>query len=273
MSDSCRSLIALGGNLSVTADTFRNACGSLSRYGVQVVNLSSVFRTAAVGRDAGAEFLNAAAIVESSLAAPQLLQVLHTVEKQFGRERLIHWGPRTLDLDLLLFEQAVIDQPEIVVPHPAMWYRQFVLQPAAEIAGELSHPLLKQSVQQLWVRIQTRPLTFRICVALPQGGSLADSQQQICQPADFQMLEELCRKWQVLWSADHVRFVPTVETSEHPTVTDAFATIRLTSPRSADHEPPTTGKQPPVHRRFTLNLILNESVEQTVRDIVTSALG
>ncbi len=273
MSDLYRSLIALGGNLGVTADTFGNACKALSEQGVQVMRLSSVVRTAAVGVHAGAEFLNAAAIVESSFEAPQLLEVLHAVEKQFGRERLIHWGPRTIDLDLLLFEQTVIEKPEIVVPHPAMWYRRFVLQPAAEIAGELNHPVLKQTVQELWARIQVRPLTFRICAPTTVDEIVVIEGQNVVHPVEHRTLEQLCHEWNGVWSSDQVRFVPTSDTSNSSASTEAFAILQLLLPGPAPRGTLGTGGKFAVHRRFTLDLTLDETIEQSVRDIVTSALG
>jgi hypothetical protein len=80
------------------------------------------------------------------------------VEASFGRTRDIRWGPRTLDLDLCLFGNEIIDSPELVVPHPAMWYRHFVMTPAAEIAPHLDHPILHQTVIELHQQLRVRPL-------------------------------------------------------------------------------------------------------------------
>ena len=96
------------------------------------------------------------------------------MELDFGRTRTVHWGPRTLDLDLLLFEQLVMDRPELVVPHPAMWYRRFVLDPAAEIAAEMVHPILKQSVSELQRALATRPIRLRVFSGDRRSAELMD---------------------------------------------------------------------------------------------------
>lgn len=111
-----------------------------------------------MGEHAGSEFVNAAAIVETQLPAEQFLQLLHQVEANIGRTRSVIWGPRLLDLDLLLYESQVIETTQLVVPHPSMWYRRFVLQPMNEIAEDWIHPILNQTVGELFKRISKLPL-------------------------------------------------------------------------------------------------------------------
>src|SRR5262245_21273994 len=121
-------LIALGGNLGAVERSFEGALQRLADAPrCALVAASRLHRTAAVGTDAGPEFLNAAAEVATELAPLELLDLLQSIERDFGRIRGTHWGPRTLDLDLLFYGSEIIDLPRLVVPHPAVWHRRFVL--------------------------------------------------------------------------------------------------------------------------------------------------
>ena len=79
----------------------------------------------------------------------ELLEVLHTIEKAAKRERLVHWGPRTLDLDILLYDELIQDDPVLTIPHPDMQNRDFVLRPMVEIAPHLVHPVFQKSMKVL----------------------------------------------------------------------------------------------------------------------------
>ncbi|MFO1001504.1 MAG: 2-amino-4-hydroxy-6-hydroxymethyldihydropteridine diphosphokinase [Planctomycetaceae bacterium] len=153
-----RCLIALGGNINASEAVFREAMQRLERPGLVVEQLSRPFVTRPVGSAAGEEYVNAAAVLKCTLAPMSLLKTLHEVEDGFGRERTIHWGPRTLDLDLCLFGDEVIESESLVVPHPAMWYRRFVLDPAVEVAGSMRHPILGQTMDELKSDAMARPL-------------------------------------------------------------------------------------------------------------------
>ena len=144
-------LIALGSNLGDRSATLDAAIEALSAAAGVAVTAQSYWQlTIPVGvvGDRPA-FLNGAAIVETSLAANDLLSLLQCIESHFGRERTHRWGDRTLDMDLLLFGDAVIDTPQLSVPHPRMSYRRFVLEPAARIAGEMMHPTIGCTVSHL----------------------------------------------------------------------------------------------------------------------------
>lgn len=158
-------LIALGGNLQISEKVFEAALAALQLDGCSDVCMSRVFTTRPVGSDAGGDFLNAAAVLQTSHSAAEFLQRLHLTEASFKRVRTRHWGPRTLDLDLILYGTSCIQSPGLVVPHPAMWYRRFVLEPAAEVAGPMIHPLLNESVAQLYARLTCRPLRLEMCGA------------------------------------------------------------------------------------------------------------
>lgn len=128
--------VALGSNLGDRREHLMDALADLAVAGVHVRRCSSFHETAAVGGPAGQEcYLNAVAEVTTALLPAPLLAMLMEIEAQHGRTRGVENGPRTLDLDLLLYHEAVIDEPGLTVPHPRMWGRDFVLAPLAEIVG------------------------------------------------------------------------------------------------------------------------------------------
>jgi 2-amino-4-hydroxy-6-hydroxymethyldihydropteridine diphosphokinase len=117
---------------------------------VKVTRQSRTIETAPVGGPAGqGPYLNAAWEIETTLEPEALVETLLEVERALGRERTEKWGPRTIDLDLLLYGDRVIDEPGLTLPHPRMHERRFVLEPLAEIAPEVRHPLLEKSVREL----------------------------------------------------------------------------------------------------------------------------
>jgi 2-amino-4-hydroxy-6-hydroxymethyldihydropteridine diphosphokinase len=118
---------------------------------VEVLTVSKLIDTPAAGGPAGSpSFLNGALEVETSLTARQLLDRLLDVEKSLGRERRLKWGPRTIDLDLLLFADQIIAEPGLTVPHALLHERPFVLEPLAEIAPDFIHPTLRKPIGELW---------------------------------------------------------------------------------------------------------------------------
>ncbi|MBM3968593.1 MAG: 2-amino-4-hydroxy-6-hydroxymethyldihydropteridine diphosphokinase [Planctomycetes bacterium] len=164
-------LIGLGGNLGNVPQTIVQALQLLSQSpGVRVERWSSLYQTAPVGAAAGTEFTNAAAQLETTLSARELLSSLLAVEDELGRERSIEWGPRTLDLDLLFFGDNVIDDPPVLhVPHSGCWYRRFVLDPLFELVPDFVHPEKQQTIAELRARLLARP--FRVDV-LDLAGSV-----------------------------------------------------------------------------------------------------
>lgn len=141
--------IALGSNLGDKEKNLRRALLLLTQQGVEVVRVSSFLSTEPYGVTDQPQFLNAVACVRTSLAPLALLDVLLATELAMGRVRLRHWGERNIDLDLLLYEDVVLDTPRLHLPHPDMQNRDFVLLPLAEIAPELKHPTLQKTIWEL----------------------------------------------------------------------------------------------------------------------------
>jgi len=146
--------LALGSNLSSPAGTPRQTLDAallrLEELG-HVTAVSRFYETAPVGFADQPSFLNAAAILESTLDPQTLLDRLLDIEREFGRDRShgIPNGPRTLDLDMLLYDDQVLNTPALQLPHPRMAERAFVLIPLAEIAPDLLHPVFNKSMKQL----------------------------------------------------------------------------------------------------------------------------
>lgn len=157
-----RCLIALGGNVGDVPETFAAALRRLAGPDLRVTAVSRLFETPPMGVNAGGTFLNAAAAVEAALDAASLLDRLLAAEDALGRVRTVHWGPRPIDLDLILFGEEVIDTPQLHVPHPAAWYRRFVLDPLCDIAGEVVHPEAVATFAALRERLAVRPLPIAV---------------------------------------------------------------------------------------------------------------
>lgn len=133
--------VALGANLGDPAATVRAAFGALANLpDSRVSRSSSLYRTAPVGLADQPDFINAVAELQTTLAPEALLDALFDIEQRFGRIRADKNGPRTLDLDLLLYDDQLIDLPHLTLPHPRLHLRAFVLQPLAEIAPQLVIP-------------------------------------------------------------------------------------------------------------------------------------
>ena len=149
--------IALGSNMGDSEAYLNEAVDSLdSHKDCQVVKVSDYYETEPYGGVEQDKFLNGVLELKTLLEPQELLETLNKIEADNGRERLIHWGPRTLDLDILLYDDDIIDTETLHVPHIDMQHRDFVLEPLAEIAPFKRHPYLNKTVQQLWDELQNQ---------------------------------------------------------------------------------------------------------------------
>jgi 2-amino-4-hydroxy-6-hydroxymethyldihydropteridine diphosphokinase len=140
--------IALGSNMGDKMATCQQALEYLRKNG-RITHVSSFYRTEPVGYPDQEDFVNAVVEMETDLSPLALLAACHVIEDSLGRNRLVHWGPRTIDLDILLYGDKIIDTAELTIPHPLMTSRGFVLVPLCEIAPQALHPVLMKTVDQL----------------------------------------------------------------------------------------------------------------------------
>lgn len=161
--------IGLGGNEGDVRGTFASALRSLTEQGAAALAVSRVYRTRPIGPRAGGAFLNACAALETELEPAELLPRLQGIEDEAGRRREGRWHARPLDLDVLLYDGLEIRTDALQIPHPGVSYRRFVLDPLAEIAGEVRVPGPDRSVIELRERLTRRPLPVGIA-----GGTAAE---------------------------------------------------------------------------------------------------
>jgi 2-amino-4-hydroxy-6-hydroxymethyldihydropteridine diphosphokinase len=153
-----KAFIGLGSNLGEREAMIRLALDDLARMpSTTLLRASSLYDTEPVGEVDQPNFLNAVAQIDTELTARQVLWNLQLIEKRLGRVRSQRWGPRTIDLDLLLYGSLVVDEPDLKVPHPELTRRSFVLVPLAELDPLLVHPVTGETLINLLAHLHTRP--------------------------------------------------------------------------------------------------------------------
>jgi len=144
-----RAYLLTGGNIGNRKAMLQKAIQLLNEYCGKVTAESSLYETAAWGKTDQSAFLNQALELETGLNARQLIRKILKVEKLMGRARKEKYGPRIIDIDILLFNDETHDIPFLKLPHPEMQNRRFVLVPLAEIAAGIIHPVVKKTIKQL----------------------------------------------------------------------------------------------------------------------------
>lgn len=144
-----KAFLLLGGNIGNRENNFRKTRELIEKFCGAIIQTSSLYETAAWGITDQPAFLNQAIEIETQLNAMELMGTILKIEQSMGRERKEKYGPRIIDIDILLFNDEQHDDPSLKIPHPEMQNRRFVLVPLAEIAGNFQHPIVGKSISRL----------------------------------------------------------------------------------------------------------------------------
>ncbi len=178
MAESITAYLGLGSNEGNRLRNLRLACVALSDCGIDILRASSVYETEPVDLREQAWFLNCVIKVETSFGPLRLLQKLAQIEQELGRKRRRQKGPRTIDLDILLYGNSIIQKENLTVPHPELHRRRFVLIPLREIVPTLKLPLLDRTPKELVVQLQDSSEVFRLSTPLLAEVTLEKAGQQ-----------------------------------------------------------------------------------------------
>lgn len=198
-------LLAIGSNLGDSAATLRAAVNEIAAIpNIRLIRQSGWHRTRPVGGPSGqTDYLNGAALVETTIPPLTLLAELQKIEDRHGRTRIERWGPRTLDIDLLLYGNEVSETEMLTLPHPRMTFRRFVLEPAVEIAPKMLHPVVGWPLQQLLLHLeQAADLLAIVSPSNAIRKQLTDflSQNSAATSTESPKFETADRHWPPLWT-------------------------------------------------------------------------
>lgn len=141
--------LGLGSNLGNRQGQIKNACTLLHKRGLPIHTYAPLYATDPLGFEDQPEFINTIVGIHTDLNPIEVLSIVKQIEQDLGRKKRHHWGPREIDIDIVLFKDTIFDSPELQIPHPEMGKREFVLLPLAEVAPQLKHPLTGKTIQEL----------------------------------------------------------------------------------------------------------------------------
>ncbi|SHN11831.1 2-amino-4-hydroxy-6-hydroxymethyldihydropteridine diphosphokinase [Chitinophaga sp. CF418] len=144
-----KAILLIGGNLGDRTGHLQQAVEQIDKQVGKVEKISALYETAAWGHVEQPDYLNQALLVSTAMDARTLLQTVLAIEHNIGRIRRQKWGARVIDIDIIFYNDAIINEPDLKIPHPQMQFRQFVLVPLREIIPDWQHPVLHQSVSTL----------------------------------------------------------------------------------------------------------------------------
>jgi 2-amino-4-hydroxy-6-hydroxymethyldihydropteridine diphosphokinase len=258
-------LIALGSNLGDRQATLEAAVHELSAIPkTRIIHVSRFHHYAPIGGPADqAEFLNAAALIKTFLEPSELFDRLLEIEIRLGRERLQRWAPRTLDLDLLLYDDRIDDSRELVLPHPRMSFRRFVLEPAAEVAPKMIVPTIGWSIQQLLDRLDSS--NARLAVLSASRVVRSDACQRIMARFGGQIVESPVDS--ELWPIKYASWISFASDSHSEGDSPKLTVILETAASDAPCEWRPFGRGPTLHLRSMSTAAIDQEVSAAIESV------
>ncbi len=141
--------LSLGSNIGDRKKNLTTAVNKLKENNNKIEKISSIYETEPVGYKEQNRFFNIVIEIDTGLPPYELLKLILNVEKDMGRERKIHWGPRNIDIDIIFYKNLIINEPNLIIPHKEMHKRNFVLVPMNEIFPDFIHPVFKKSINDI----------------------------------------------------------------------------------------------------------------------------
>ncbi|MBO0526923.1 2-amino-4-hydroxy-6-hydroxymethyldihydropteridine diphosphokinase [Clostridium botulinum] len=148
--------VAFGSNIGEKENYIKRALEKIEEREIKIIKVSPIYETEPYGVLDQDSFLNGVVKIETNLTPEDLIEVLLDIEKQLDRVRERRWGPRTIDLDIIFYDDLIINKNNLIIPHKDMENREFVLKPLCDIDKNFIHPVLKKSVKQLYDKLKLK---------------------------------------------------------------------------------------------------------------------